>query len=127
MFGTGAGAALFAGALLGIIVGTIIGDVCQHQDHLNEFATLRAIGSSARYIHKVIIWQALISAMVGFCIAAGIGFLVVKTTAESALPVIMTPGLTVGLFVLTVVMCVLSAIAAIVQVTRIDPAMVFTR
>jgi putative ABC transport system permease protein len=41
--------------------------------------------------------------------------------------VIMTPGLTVGLFVLTVVMCVLSAIAAIVQVTRIDPAMVFTR
>jgi putative ABC transport system permease protein len=39
----------------------------------------------------------------------------------------MTPGLTVGLFVLTVVMCVLSAIAAIVQVTRIDPAMVFTR
>jgi putative ABC transport system permease protein len=116
--------------LLGIIVGTII--VAQTlyastKDHLNEFATLRAIGSSARYIHKVIIWQALISAVVGFCIAAGIGFLVVKTTAESALPVIMTPGLTVGLFVLTVVMCVLSAIAAIVQVTRIDPAMVFTR
>ena len=39
----------------------------------------------------------------------------------------MTPGLTVGLFLLTVVMCVVSAIAAIVQVTRIDPAMVFTR
>ena len=130
LFGTGAGAALFAGALLGIIVGTII--VAQTlyastKDHLNEFATLRAIGSSAKYIYKVIIWQALISAVVGFCIAAGIGFLVVRTTAESALPVIMTPGLTVGLFVLTVVMCVLSAIAAIVQVTRIDPAMVFTR
>ena len=31
------------------------------------------------------------------------------------------------LFALTVVMCVVSAIAAIVQVTRIDPAMVFTR
>jgi putative ABC transport system permease protein len=130
LFGTGAGAALFAGALLGIIVGTII--VAQTlyastKDHLNEFATLRAIGSSAKYIYKVIMWQALISAVVGFCIAAGIGFLIVKTTAESALPVIMTPGLTVGLFVLTVVMCVLSAIAAIVQVTRIDPAMVFTR
>jgi putative ABC transport system permease protein len=130
LFGTGAGAALFAGALLGIIVGTII--VAQTlyastKDHLNEFATLRAIGSSGKYIYKVIIWQALISAVVGFCIAAGIGFLVVRTTAESALPVIMTPGLTMGLFVLTVVMCVLSAIAAIVQVTRIDPAMVFTR
>ena len=30
-------------------------------------------------------------------------------------------------FALTVAMCVISAIAAIVQVTRIDPAMVFTR
>jgi putative ABC transport system permease protein len=35
--------------------------------------------------------------------------------------------LSIGLFLLTVVMCVLSAIAAIVQVIRIDPAMVFTR
>jgi putative ABC transport system permease protein len=130
LFGTGAGAALFAGALLGVIIGSII--VAQTlyastKDHINEFATLRAIGSSGRYIHKVIIWQALISAVVGFCIAAGIGYLVVRMTAESALPVVMTPGLTAGLFVLTVVMCVLSAIAAIVQVTRIDPAMVFTR
>src|SRR5262249_50373538 len=44
LFGTGAGAALFAGALLGIIVGTII--VAQTlysstKDHLTEFATLR--------------------------------------------------------------------------------------
>ena len=65
LFGTGAGAALFAGALLGVIVGTVI--VAQTlysstKDHLNEFATLRAIGSSRRYIYKVIIFQALLSA-----------------------------------------------------------------
>jgi putative ABC transport system permease protein len=39
----------------------------------------------------------------------------------------VTSGLTVGLFVLTVIMCVASAIAAIVQVMRIDPARAFTR
>jgi putative ABC transport system permease protein len=39
----------------------------------------------------------------------------------------MTPELMVGLFLLTVVMCIASAIAAIVQVMRIDPAVVFTR
>ena len=33
----------------------------------------------------------------------------------------------VGLFALTVVMCVISAMAAIVKITRIDPAMVFAR
>ncbi|MGY3449928.1 ABC transporter permease [Bradyrhizobium sp. USDA 4353] len=130
LFGTGAGAALFAGALLGVIVGTVI--VAQTlysstKDHINEFATLRAIGSSSRYIYTVIIWQALLSAIVGFAGAAGIGKIVAAATAESALPVIMTPALTVALFLLTVTMCVGSAIAAIVKVMRIDPAMVFSR
>jgi putative ABC transport system permease protein len=130
LFDTGAGAALLGSAILGIIVGTII--VAQTlysstKDHINEFATLRAIGSSGTYIHKVIIFQALLSAVIGFGIASGIGWIIVKATANSALPVIMTPGLVAGLFVLTVAMCVLSAIAAIVQVMRIDPAMVFTR
>jgi putative ABC transport system permease protein len=130
LFGTGAGAALFAGALLGVIVGTVI--VAQTlysstKEHLNEFATLRAIGSSRRYIYNVIVCQALLSAVIGFSIAALIGTAIVQLTAATALPVVITPGLIAGLFLLTVVMCVGSAIAAIVQVTRIDPAVVFTR
>ena len=85
LFGTGAGAALFAGALLGVIVGTVI--VAQTlysstKDHLNEFATLRAIGSSRGYIYKVIICQAMLSAVIGFCLAALIGWLVVRATAD---------------------------------------------
>ena len=130
LFGTGAGAALFAGALLGLIVGTVI--VAQTlysstKDHINEFATLRAIGSSGRYIHRVIIYQALLNAVIGFVFAYAIGLIIVRGTSATALPIIITPTLSVGLFLLTVVMCVLSAIAAIVQVIRIDPAMVFTR
>ncbi|MGZ8330157.1 MAG: ABC transporter permease [Rhodoplanes sp.] len=130
LFGTGAGAALFAGALLGIIVGTVI--VAQTlysstKDHLKEFATLRAIGSSSIYIVKVILWQALLSAVIGFCIAAAIGLLIVQMTADTALPVVMTPELMVGLFVLTLVMCAVSAISAILEVMRMDPAMVFAR
>jgi putative ABC transport system permease protein len=130
LFGTGAGAALFAGALLGVIVGTVI--VAQTlysstKDHINEFATLRAIGSSRRYIYKVIICQALLNAVIGFSIAALIGAVVVHMTASSALPIVITPGLGVGLFVLTIVMCVVSAVTAIMKVTRIDPATVFTR
>jgi putative ABC transport system permease protein len=130
LFDTGAGMALFAGALLGIIVGTVI--VAQTlysstKDHLDEFATLRAIGSSGRYIYEVIIWQAVISAVIGFCFAAIIGAAIVGITADSALPVVITPLLIAGLFVLTVAMCVGSAIAAIVKVMRVDPAMVFSR
>ena len=130
LFSTGAGAALFAGALLGVIVGTVI--VAQTlysstKEHLNEFATLRAIGSSRRYIYNVIVCQALLSALIGFSIAALIGAAIVQLTAATALPILITPELLAGLFLLTIVMCVGSAIAAIVQVTRIDPAIVFTR
>jgi len=130
LFGTGAGAALFAGALLGVIVGTVV--VAQTlysstKEHLTEFATLRAIGSSKRYIYKVIVWQALLSAAIGFSIAALIGDAIVRLTTATALPIVITPALLVGLFLLTVAMCVGSSIAAIAQVTRIDPATVFAR
>jgi putative ABC transport system permease protein len=130
LFETGAGAALFAGALLGMIVGIVI--VAQTlysntKEHLNEFATLRAIGSSRMYIYTVIILQALLGAVIGFGIAAGTGMLIVRATAETALPVLVTPILMASLFLLTVAMCVVSAISAIVQVVRIDPATAFTR
>jgi putative ABC transport system permease protein len=130
LFGTGAGAALFAGALLGMIVGIVI--VAQTlyastKEFSNEFATLRAIGSSARYIYTVIIIQALLSAAIGFGIATAIGMVIVKATADSALPVLIPSGLMVGLFLVTVAMCVVSAIAAIVHIMRTDPAVVFTR
>jgi putative ABC transport system permease protein len=130
LFETGAGAALLAGALLGVIVGTVI--VAQTlysstKEHLIEFATLRAIGSSAGYIYKVIIFQAVISAVVGFSITVLIDSVIVRMTAGTALPVLITPDVMLTLFALTVVMCIGSALFAIAQVTRIDPAVVFRR
>lgn len=130
LFGTGAGAALFAGAILGVIVGTVI--VAQTlysstKDHLSEFATLRAMGSSNNYIYSVIIYQALLNAVIGFIIAGAIGYVVVRVTERSALPIVITPWLVAALFLLTIVMCVASGIVAIVRVVRIDPASVFMR
>lgn len=130
LFDTGAGAALLGSAILGIIVGTII--VAQTlysstKDHLKEFATLRAIGSSRMYILKVILAQALISAVVGFSIAASIDLALVKMTADAALPIVMTLELTAGLFGLTVMMCAIAAVSAIRVVTCIDPVLVFAQ
>ena len=130
LFDTGAGAALLGSAILGILVGTII--VAQTlysstKDHLKEFATLRAIGSSRGYILKVILAQALISAVVGFSIALSIDLALVKATRDAALPIVMTPELTAGLLALTVAMCAIAAVAAIRVVTRIDPVLVFAQ
>lgn len=130
LFSTGAGAALFGGALLGVIVGTVI--VAQTlyastKDHLYEFATLRAIGCSNRYIYEVLASQAMINAVAGFAAAALIGYGVVLFSSGTALQVVITPLLLIVLFLLTVVMCVGSASAAIARVVRTDPVVVMAR
>lgn len=130
LFSTGAGVALIGGAILGLLVGTVI--VAQTlysstKDHLNEFATLRALGSSSGYIHKVILAQAGLSAVIGYILGMTIALVVVVLSTHTALPIIMTPGLAVSLFLLTLFMCAISAVSAIMKVTKIDPAMVFSR
>jgi putative ABC transport system permease protein len=130
LFGTGAGVALIGGAILGLVVGTVI--VAQTlysstKDHLNEFATLRALGSSSGYIHNVILAQAAISAVIGYLLGMAIALIIVASSENTALPIIMTPGLAALLLMLTVGMCSISALSAIAKVMKIDPAMVFNR
>jgi len=130
LFRTGAGVALIGGALLGSLVGTVI--VAQTlysstKDHLNEFATLRALGSSSGYIHQVILMQAGLSAVMGYLLGMTIALGILVLSQGSALPLVMTPGLAFWLFTLTVGMCAISALSAIVKVTKIDPAVVFNR
>ena len=130
LFRTGAGVALIGGALLGSLVGTVI--VAQTlysstKDHLSEFATLRALGSSSGYIHQVILAQAGISAVIGYILGISIALTILVLSKNTALPMMMTPGLAFWLFVLTVGMCAISALSAIVKVTKIDPATVFNR
>lgn len=130
LFNTGAGAALIGGALLGTLVGTVI--VAQTlysstKDHINEFATLRALGSSAGYIYQVILAQAAMSALLGYALGITIALLISRAAQGTALPIMMTPTLAIGLLGLTLFMCAISAISAIFKVTKIDPATVFTR
>jgi putative ABC transport system permease protein len=130
LFATGAGVALLGGAILGLIVGTVI--VAQTlysstKDHLAEFATLRALGSSSGYINKVILMQAGLSALIGYGLGMSIALAIVYLSEHTALPIVMSPGLAALLLGLTLVMCAVSALSAIGKVMRIDPVMVFNR
>ena len=130
LFRTGAGVALIGGAFLGVLVGTVI--VAQTlysstKDHLNEFATLRALGSSSGYIHKVILGQAGLSAVIGYVLGMIIALAAVLASHDTPLPLVMTPWLAAVLFAVTLFMCAISALSAIMKVIKIDPAMVFNR
>lgn len=130
LFGTGAGAALIAGAALGVLVGAVIVGQSLYagtRDHLPEFATLRALGSSAGYIHRVILAQALLCAAIGCAFGAVVGLLVVRFSAETAMPVVVTPPLALLIVCITFVMCCGGALSAIAKIVRLDPASVFRR
>ena len=128
LFATGAGAALVAGAALGTLVGSVIVGQSLYastKDHLPEFATLRALGSTAGYIYSVILVQAGLCAVAGYGVGGVVGLGVVWLSADTAMPVVMTPLLALLIFTVTVMMCATGATSAIMKVTRIEPAIVF--
>ena len=130
LFHTAAGSGLIAGTLLALIVGIVI--VAQTlysstKDHINEFATLRALGASSSYIIQVILLQALLSGVVGYIVGLALTLGIIQLAQGTTLNVVMTPGLAALLFVVTLLMCVFAAISAIFKVIRIDPAGVFSR
>jgi putative ABC transport system permease protein len=130
LFQTGAGAALIAGAVLGLIVGIVI--VAQTlyastKDHINEFATLRALGAGAGYIVKVILMQAVLSGLIGYLLGISLALGVIHAAQDTKLNVVMTPELALTLFAVTIGMCIFAALSAIIKVVRIDPAVVFSR
>ena len=130
LFHTAAGSGLIAGTALALIVGIVI--VAQTlysstKDHINEFATLRALGASSRYIIQVILLQALFSAVVGYALGMSLTLAIFAAAKGTTLNVVMTPGLALLLFLVTIGMCTIAAVSAIFKVTRIDPAGVFGR
>jgi putative ABC transport system permease protein len=127
---TGAGSSLIGGAIIGLVIGMVI--VAQTlygstKDHLNEFATLRALGASAGYINAVILVQALVGALAGFVIGMVVVLALIAVSEGSSLDIVMTPGLALIVFVITLAMCIAASLGAIRKVMRLDPASVFSR
>jgi putative ABC transport system permease protein len=128
MLTTGAGLALLTAALLGIVVGVVVVAQTLYAttvDHLKEFATLRAIGASARYIQDIIIKQALISAIAGYAIGIAICFAIVRMAVEAGPAILLPWELAAFVALVTVLMCVAAGLISIRKVVRLDPAMVF--
>ncbi|MGB8702162.1 MAG: FtsX-like permease family protein [Thermosynechococcaceae cyanobacterium] len=126
---TGVGFILGLGAVVGIIVGiVVVGQILYSSvtDHLREFGTLKAMGSSDWFIYRIILEQALWMALFGYLPGMGLVLLVGSWTQKAqAVQILVGPMTAGGVFFLTLIMCSGAAIFAIQKVTRLDPAMVF--
>ena len=128
MFTTGAGVAVLIAALLGLVVGVVV--VAQTiyattMDHIREYGTLKAMGAPNSYIYRVIITQAGIAAVVGYGLAMFVSFFVVRASQSGGAAILLPLPMAVGIFFLTLLMCVGAAVVSINKVTSLDPAMVF--
>jgi putative ABC transport system permease protein len=128
MFTTGAGVAVLLAALLGLIVGVVV--VAQTiyattMDHLREYGTLKAMGATNGYLYRVIIQQAVISAVIGYSLAMVVSWFVVRGSAKGGAAIMLPLPVAAGMLALTVAMCVGAALVSINKVTRLDPAVVF--
>ena len=117
------------GAIMGFVVGAIIvyqilfADV---SEHLNEYATLRAIGYRNRFVSGIVLQQAGILAVLGFLPGLGVAWwLYGKAAAATNLPLYVTPERAGTVFALTLAMCAISGLLAVRKVRRLDPAEVF--
>ncbi len=128
MFTTGAGLAVLTAALMGLVVGIAV--VAQTiyaatMDHIREYGTLKAMGATNRYLYRVLIEQAVWSAVLGYGAAMIVAHFIVDASEKGGALILMPWSMSIGMLFLAVVMCVAAALVSINKVTRIDPAMVF--
>jgi putative ABC transport system permease protein len=118
---------------MGTAVGFFVGFAIVYQvlfsdvnNHLPQYATLKAIGYSDGYLRRVVLEEAVILSLLGYFPGATLAaVLYILTAKATSLPMQMT--LTRGLliFVLTVTMCSFSGLVAMRKLKQSDPADVF--
>jgi putative ABC transport system permease protein len=128
MFTTGAGLAVLTAALMGLVVGVAV--VAQTiysatMDHIREYGTLKAMGATNGYLYRVLIEQAIWSAVLGYGLAMIVAHFIVQGSEKGGAVILMPPAMQIGMLFLAIFMCVAAALVSINKVTRIDPAMVF--
>jgi putative ABC transport system permease protein len=117
------------GAIMGFVVGAIIvyqilfADV---SEHLNEYATLRAVGYSNAFVSGIVLQEAVILAVLGFIPGLMVVHYLYGAAADATnLPIYLTWDRTLRVFLMTLGMCAISALLAVRKVRRLDPAEVF--
>ncbi|NJN50942.1 MAG: FtsX-like permease family protein [Gammaproteobacteria bacterium] len=117
------------GAVIGVLVGLIIvyqilfADV---QNHLAEYATLKAMGYTNGFLNGLVFREAFILSVLGYIPAVGLTVLLYSQAEQATqLPLAMTLERAGVVFVATVAMCCASGLLAIRRLGKVDPAEVF--
>lgn len=118
---------------LGTIMGFIVGTVIVYQilytevnDHLSEYATLKAIGYTQNYLLMVILQEAFLLAVVGYLPGFACALVLYNVARDATLlPIFMSYNRAIMVIMLTILMCFISGMIAIRKLSSADPADIF--
>lgn len=118
---------------LGVFLGLIVGVVVVYQilytnvsDHLPQYATLKAIGYTQKYLLSVVFQQALFIGFLGYIPGLIISIIQYNFAAQmTLLPINMTLNRAMFVFIATIVMCLISGFSAMNKLKSANPADVF--
>ena len=117
----------------GVVMGLVVGMIIVYQilfadigDHLKEYATLKAMGYTNRYLERVVLIEACILGLVGFLPGLAICHQLYELTKQATmLPMAIEPARATQVLGLTLLMCCASALIAMRKLRAADPADVF--
>ena len=117
----------------GVVMGFVVGIVIVYQvlfadvnDHLSEYATLKAMGYPDKSLLMVVFQEAIILAVLGFIPGFGVSIgMYSLLEALTQMPLAMESAVALRVFFLTLIMCSASGAIAIRKLQSADPAEVF--
>ncbi|MGB5634282.1 MAG: FtsX-like permease family protein, partial [Waterburya sp.] len=117
----------------GVMMGFVVGVVIVYQvlyadvnDHLAEYATLKAMGYPDKSLLAVVFQEAIILAVLGFIPGFGVSIgMYGLLEALTQMPLAMQSAVALRVFFLTLIMCLASGAIAIRKLQSADPAEVF--
>ena len=125
---TGAGGALLTAAFLGFIVGVVVVSQTIYattMEHIEEFATLKALGASRWFVYRIVLTQSLVSGIFGSLLGVALVFPAIKL-ASSAIAWIQMPWqMPFAMIAVSLIMCALAAVVSIRKAVSVEPGRVF--
>jgi putative ABC transport system permease protein len=126
---TPTGAVFGAGVIIGFLIGVII---CYQilfneiTDQMPQYATMKAVGFSKRFLISLVMKQALLLSVLGFLPGLLGGYALYALIQRfTQILMIMTPERGLLIFLLTVFMCAVAGLLAVRKVIKADPAELF--
>jgi putative ABC transport system permease protein len=125
---TGAGGAILTAAVLGFLIGLVVVSqtiYANTMENIEEYATLKALGASQKFVARIVLAQALICGAVGsvlglLAVIPSIGY------AKSLISWIQTPWwLPAAMVVASLVMCSLASVVSVRSALTVEPGRVF--